>query len=162
MPPRKNKQQQGGSIGDIARNVARAGLLATTAIAPEFGVPLDIGATLLGLGRRLKSIEDKIEKQRVMDGDSSPVIVDPKNVRTDHRVTSNVHPRFQHDSAQYENDVTDVAMKRSRGGSEKIGGKYVIAGSEKIGGKYVIAGSEKVGGAAKGKSPLYETIRSIT
>lgn len=161
MPPRKNKQQQGGSIGDIARNVAKAGLLATTAIAPEFGVPLDIGATLLGLGRRLKSIEDKIEKQRVMNGDASPIIVDPKNVRTDNRITSNIDPKFQFNNAQYENNVSDMAMKQSKGGSEKLGGKYIIAGSEKVGGKYVIAGSEKTVGVAKGRSPLYETLRSV-
>jgi hypothetical protein len=149
MPPKK--QMKGGDWKDIARNVAKAGLAATTAFAPEIGVPLDIGATLLGLGRRLKSMEDKLESQKY--GNESGFASDPSSVRSRKRITSEQVP----DAAQYENNAANYVLD---GGKYQIAGTNIVAGSDLMAGKYQIGGSEKVAGS-KGRSPLYDTLRKI-
>lgn len=163
----KKQKLTAGDWKDTALDVAKTVGSTALDVAPHL-LPL-----LLGLGRRMKEMDERYTKLEGKFGTLEPM-------RNDNKKLKNINQTNEHfDEAKHENQMANLQMQRSMnkdnmyavsvpdelGGSQKLGGVYKIAGSEKLGGIYKIAGSEKLGGkqrkSIKGKSPLADVLSSV-
>lgn len=147
MAPKKNKHEQiGGDWKDTALDVAKT--VGSTALDFAPYLPL-----LIGLGKKVKNMEEQLLKKQQTNQHESDIVVDPKPTKqTKPKIT-----KSDFDVDAYNNSVN---LKRVNN-AQYQGGKYIIAGNQTIDKSYSVGGYQKVGGKPKGSSPLFQVLHDM-